>query len=72
MTPIQCKMARVALSLGVRELAEKAKVAPSTVTRFEGGGGVHSRTIDAMKNALQAGGVEFTNGEAPGVRLRKP
>jgi len=65
-------MARVALGLGVRELAEKAKVAPSTVTRFEGGGGVHSRTIDAMKNSLQAGGVEFTNGEAPGVRLRKP
>ena len=71
MTPIQCKMARVAVGLGVRELAEVAKVAPSTVTRFEGGGGVHVRTIDAMRAALESAGVEFTNDDQPGVRLAK-
>ena len=71
LTPIQCKMARVAVGFGVRELAEAANVAPSTVTRFEGGGGVHVRTIEAMRAALESAGVEFTNGDAPGVRLRK-
>jgi hypothetical protein len=25
-----------------------------------------------MRNALEAAGVEFTNGDAPGVRLRAP
>ena len=73
MAPIQCKMARVAVGLGVRELAGVAKVAPSTVTRFEGGGGVHTRTVEAMKHALEAAGVEFIqkNGGGVGVRLRK-
>ncbi len=70
LTPIQCKMARVAVGLGVRELAEAANVAPSTVTRFEGGGGVHVRTIEAMRTTLESAGVEFTNGVAPGVKLR--
>jgi hypothetical protein len=29
------------------------------------------RTIDALQRALQAAGVEFTNGDQPGVRLTK-
>lgn len=29
------------------------------------------RTLDAIRVALEAAGVEFTNGDAPGVRLRK-
>jgi len=27
---------------------------------------------DDLRSALEAAGVEFTNGERPGVRLRKP
>jgi hypothetical protein len=27
--------------------------------------------VDAVRRALEAAGVEFTNGEGPGVRLRK-
>ena len=30
-----------------------------------------SGIIAAIRAALEAAGVEFTNGEAPGVRLRK-
>ena len=73
MKPIQCRMARTALSWGVRDLAKAANVAPATVTRFEGGHGVQSRTIDAMRSALEEAGVEFIpeNGGGPGVRLRK-
>jgi transcriptional regulator with XRE-family HTH domain len=64
-------MARAALKLGIRELAKLAKVAPSTVSRFEAGETLNARTVDAIRRAFEAAGVEFTNGDAPGVRLKK-
>ena len=73
MVPVQCKMARVALGLGVRELAELAKVAPATISRLEAGENLHPRTLDAIRAALESAGVEFIaeNGGGAGVRLRK-
>jgi transcriptional regulator with XRE-family HTH domain len=71
MLPLQCRMARAALGLGVRELAAAAKVSTDTVARFEGGDELKRRTIDALQLALEAAGVEFTNGDQPGVRLTK-
>jgi transcriptional regulator with XRE-family HTH domain len=69
----QCKMARAALKLGVRELAGLAKVSPDTVARFERGEGLKERTIEAIRAALEKAGVEFIDedGGGPGVRLRK-
>ncbi|KAA3514806.1 helix-turn-helix transcriptional regulator [Agrobacterium vitis] len=66
-------MARAALGLGVRELAQLAKVAPGTVSRFEAGEELKDRTVDALKAALEATGVVFVdeNGEGAGVRLKK-
>jgi transcriptional regulator with XRE-family HTH domain len=69
--PVQCRMARAALGLGVRELAAVAKVSIDTVARFERGDELKERTIDALQRALEAAGVEFTNGDQPGVRLTK-
>ena len=69
--PVQCRMARAALGLGVRELAAAAKVSIDTVARFERGEELKERTIDALQRALEAAGVEFTNGDQPGVRLAK-
>ena len=71
--PVQCKMARAALGLGVRELAATAKVSIDTVARFERGDELKERTIEALQHALEATGVEFIdeNGGGPGVRLRK-
>jgi transcriptional regulator with XRE-family HTH domain len=69
--PVQCRMARAALGLGVRELAVAAKVSIDTVARFERGDELKERTIDALQRALEAAGVEFTNGDQPGVRLAK-
>jgi len=71
MLPVQCRMARAALGLGVRELAAAAKVATDTVTRFERGEELKRRTIDALQLALESAGVEFTNGDQPGVHLTK-
>jgi transcriptional regulator with XRE-family HTH domain len=69
--PVQCRMARAALGLGVRELATAAKVSIDTVARFERGDELKQRTIDALQQTLEAAGVEFTNGDQPGVRLTR-
>ena len=73
MLAVQCKMARIALGLGVRDLAELAKVSPDTVARLERGEELKERTVDALRTALEKAGVEFIaeNGGGPGVRLKK-
>jgi transcriptional regulator with XRE-family HTH domain len=70
MIPVQCKMARVAVGWGVRELAEAAQVSPDTVARFERGEELRGRTLEALQKALEAAGVVFTNGGEPGVKIR--
>lgn len=71
MNALQCKMARVALGLGVRDLAQLAQVATGTVTRLEGGEELKPRTVQAIRTALETAGVEFIpeNGGGVGVRL---
>jgi transcriptional regulator with XRE-family HTH domain len=71
MKAIQLRMARAAVAWGVRELAEKAGVTANTVTRIENGADAKQSTLDRLQHALEAAGVEFTNGDQPGVRLRK-
>jgi transcriptional regulator with XRE-family HTH domain len=71
MKAIQLRMARAAIGWGVRELAEKAGVTANTVTRIENGADAKQSTIDALQRALEAAGIEFTNGAQPGVRLTK-
>ncbi|RTL86891.1 MAG: helix-turn-helix domain-containing protein [Hyphomicrobiales bacterium] len=73
MLPIQCRMARTALSLGVKELAELADVSTNTISRFEAGEELKPRTVSAIRAALEAAGAEFieANGGGPGVRLRQ-
>ena len=74
MTPLQMKLARTAVGLGVRELAAAAGIAPSTVQRFESGkGDMHSRTLDRVQQVLEEAGIIFIAADAnggPGVRLR--
>jgi transcriptional regulator with XRE-family HTH domain len=66
----QSRMARAALKLGIRDVAKIAKVAPSTVSRLEAGESLNPRTVEAIQRAFEAAGVEFTNSDAPGVRLK--
>ncbi len=60
----QCKMARVGLGLGVRDLAELADVSPNTITRFERGENLQARTVKAIKKALEKQGAEFLDGSS--------
>jgi transcriptional regulator with XRE-family HTH domain len=66
-------MARAALQIGVRELAEAAEVSPTTITRLERGESLYPRTVETVRAALETAGVIFVaeNGDGPGVRLRK-
>ena len=72
--PEQCRAARGLLAWSQRDLAEKAKVGIVTVRQFETGGAVPRRaTIDVIRRAFEADGVEFIaeNGGGAGVRLKK-
>jgi transcriptional regulator with XRE-family HTH domain len=67
-------MARAALGWGVRELAERARLAPNTVSRIENGAGAMAATLQLMQEALENAGVEFIPADSvkgPGVRLAK-
>jgi transcriptional regulator with XRE-family HTH domain len=70
MKAVQLKMARAAVGWGVRDLAEHAGVTANTVTRIENGSDAKASTLDALQRVLQAAGVEFINGDQPGVRLK--
>lgn len=73
MNGLQCKMARVATGLGIRELAGLAKVSPNTISRLERGETLKESTIVDIQNALERAGVVFIpeNGGGAGVRLKK-
>jgi transcriptional regulator with XRE-family HTH domain len=73
LTSAQCRAARGLLDWSQQYLAHKAGVGIVTVRQFEAGKGEARRaTLAVIRLALEAGGVEFTNGDQPGVRLRKP
>jgi predicted transcriptional regulator len=63
-------MARAALRIGVLELAAMAKVATGTITRLEAGGTLKPRTVEAVQHALEKAGIEFIDGDKPGVRVK--
>jgi transcriptional regulator with XRE-family HTH domain len=56
--------------LGVRKLAAAAKVSPDTIVRFERGERLRERTVASLQQVLEAAGVEFIDGNRPGVRVR--
>ena len=70
----QLRAGRALLGIGQAKLAEAAGVALNTVRRIEAQEGrivASTSTVHSLQRALEAEGVEFTNGDAPGVRLRR-
>jgi transcriptional regulator with XRE-family HTH domain len=68
----QVKAARALLGWSQDDLARQSGVSYPTVARIEaqdGPLGGRVSTAEAIQRALEAGGVEFTNGGRPGVRL---
>lgn len=73
MLSVQCKMARVALDWGVRDLAVKADKSPTTIAKFERGEDMRPETVADIRRAFEKAGIVFIeeNGGGPGVRLAK-
>jgi DNA-binding transcriptional regulator YiaG len=72
LTSAQSRGARGILEWTQERLAAEAGVSLSTVKDFESGRRRPiGNNLSAMKRALEAAGVEFTNGNQPGVRLSK-
>jgi transcriptional regulator with XRE-family HTH domain len=68
----QCRAARNLLNWTQGQLASNSKVAEKTIADFERGATrPQIRTLDRIGRALAEAGIEFLNGDAPGVRVRK-
>jgi predicted transcriptional regulator len=68
----QLRAARHLIGWGQRELADRAGVHLQTIRRLEGLRGqleARESTIAAIQGAFERAGLEFTNGERPGVRM---
>ncbi len=71
-TSSQCRMARAALKLGVRELAQAANVSTNTITRLEQDEPLRQRTVQTIKSALERLGIILIARDqsgGPGVRI---
>jgi transcriptional regulator with XRE-family HTH domain len=73
-TGSQLKAARALAGMTQTELANLARLNVSTIAEMEERAGETLRssleTVRAVQKVLEAAGVEFLNGESPGVRLR--
>ena len=70
----QVKAARALLEWSQDELASASGISIPTIKRLEaqnGELGGREDTVAKIVAAIEAAGVEFTNGDQPGVRLRK-
>ena len=73
-TSDQIRAARALLRWSAQELADKAEIGISTVQRMEKAEGVPAasgKNLEAVQRSFERAGVEFTNGDSPGVRIRK-
>lgn len=69
----QIKAARALLGWSQDDLAKRSGVSLPTISRLEAEGGEiggRAETGEKLRRALEKAGIEFTNGNAPGVRLR--
>lgn len=70
MTPLQSRLARAGIGLGVRETAILAEVSPETITRIEKGETVKAVTIDRVAATYRFLGVIFIDdAEKPGLMV---
>ena len=80
MTPDQMKVARRLLGWSVDRLSVYSDSSYQMVHTFERTGRVRTvqrrpnlhDPVAAVRATLEVAGIEFTEGDAPGVRLRKP
>jgi transcriptional regulator with XRE-family HTH domain len=71
-TASQCRAARGLLNWTQQQLADVAHIGVATVRLFESEAiDTRRSTLALLRQAFELAGVEFTNGDQPGVRLIK-
>jgi transcriptional regulator with XRE-family HTH domain len=72
MTPDQSRAARGLLDWSQAELAARSNLSESTIRDFEKGRRIPSiNNLAAVRRALEAAGVQFIDGDQPGVRMTR-
>ena len=70
----QIRAGRALVGIGQKELADSAGIAVATLRRMEDDNIGPERStagaVQRVKECLESGGVEFTDGDQPGVRLK--
>ncbi|HHV68616.1 transcriptional regulator [Ochrobactrum sp. 695/2009] len=72
---LQCRLARVALGWGVRELSSAATVSQQTIVRLEKGETLRPTTLKRIRNVLEEAGIVFISeegGRGFGILIRQP
>ena len=71
-SPAQCRAARGLIAMDQAVLAKAANVSRNVIIDFEKGRRVPTRNnLVAIQRVLEKAGVEFPNGDAPGLRLKR-
>jgi len=71
-SPAQLRAARAMLGLSQAEIAGRSCLSVPTVKRAEAGVRVSDAVRAAITVVLKNAGVEFINGDEPGVKLKRP
>ena len=70
-SPGQCRAARALLDWSQERLSEESKVGAKTIVDFEQGKRKpFARTVRDLRETFEAAGIEFSNGNAPGLRFK--
>jgi transcriptional regulator with XRE-family HTH domain len=70
LSPAQCRAARALLNWSQLDLVAHSKITKKTIADFERGATQpRPQTLAQILAAFEAAGIEFLNGDAPGVRL---
>lgn len=70
LTPEAMRAARALLNLTTQEIAPRLGVSPTTLNQLEQGHAVRASTEAKIHEGLAALGIEITNGDGTGARLR--
>jgi transcriptional regulator with XRE-family HTH domain len=72
MDAMQCRAARAALQWKQADLAEEAGVSVMAIRNFEAGRTYPMRaTLVVLQLAFERAGIEFIDGDEPGVKMRR-
>jgi transcriptional regulator with XRE-family HTH domain len=72
LTGAACRAGRALLKWSMRQLVEDSGVSLPTVLKLENDGAVTEETAEKVRSAFERHGVEITNGDGTGARLRLP